>query len=131
MLSHVVIGIQDFERAFAFYQPLMAALGTRLRFSDASKNWAGWMPADAPRPLFLMRTPHDGQPASCGNGNMVAFDAPTREMVDTVYALALSLGGTCEGPPGLRAHYHPHYYGAYFRDTEGNKLCVVCHHAQD
>ena len=46
-----------------------------------------------------------------------------------VGALALAQGGSCEGAPGVRAHYHAHYYGAYFRDPDGNKLCVVCHAA--
>ena len=44
-----------------------------------------------------------------------------------VHALALAHGGTCDGPPGLRPEYHAHYYGAYFRDPDGNKLCVACH----
>ncbi|OXH86721.1 glyoxalase, partial [Burkholderia multivorans] len=51
----------------------------------------------------------------------------TRAHVDRCHALALQHGGTCEGPPGLRPHYHRDYYGAYFRDPDGNKLCVVCH----
>ena len=127
MLSHVSIGIQDFERAFGFYQALMAELGTRLRFSDADKAWAGWMPAEAPRPLFLITRPYNGQPAACGNGQMTAFDAPSRAAVDRAYATALAHGGMCEGPPGLRPQYHANYYGAYFRDPDGNKLCVVCH----
>jgi catechol 2,3-dioxygenase-like lactoylglutathione lyase family enzyme len=58
---------------------------------------------------------------------MMAFLAPDRATVDAVYALALSLGGRDEGAPGLRPHYHPHYYGAYFRDPEGNKLALACH----
>ncbi|KVE06791.1 VOC family protein [Burkholderia anthina] len=55
------------------------------------------------------------------------FYAPTRAHVDRCHAFALRHGGTCEGPPGLRPHYHRDYYGAYFRDPDGNKLCVVCH----
>jgi lactoylglutathione lyase len=47
--------------------------------------------------------------------------------VDQAYAIALQTGGTSEGAPGLRPEYHAHYYGAYFRDPDGNKLCVVCH----
>jgi len=58
---------------------------------------------------------------------MVAFLAESRALVDKAYAVALSNGGTSEGAPGLRPEYHEHYYGAYFRDPDGNKLCVVCH----
>ncbi|MCO4093717.1 MAG: hypothetical protein HEQ37_05385 [Acidovorax sp.] len=59
-----------------------------------------------------------------------AFMAPTRATVEAVHALALAHGGSSEGAPGLRPEYHPHYYAAYFRDPDGNKLCVVCHDEQ-
>ncbi len=62
---------------------------------------------------------------------MTALTAPSRAVVDRCHALALAAGGTCEGPPGLRPHYHPAYYGAYFRDLDGNKLCVVCHEPEE
>lgn len=58
---------------------------------------------------------------------MVALLAPDRPAVDTVYTSALAHGGTCEGAPALRVHYHPDYYGAYLRDPEGNKIRVCCH----
>jgi predicted lactoylglutathione lyase len=58
---------------------------------------------------------------------MVAFGAQSREAVDAFHAAALAAGGSDEGAPGLRAHYHPNYYGAYVRDLDGNKLCAVCH----
>ena len=58
---------------------------------------------------------------------MTAFLASSRDIVDKAYATALANGGCSEGPPGLRPEYHQHYYGAYFRDTEGNKICVACH----
>ena len=130
MLSHVYVGINDFEPAFAFYNAVMTDLGTRLRFSDAAKPWAAWQPAEGARPLFIIGTPYDGQAAACGNGQMVALMAPTRDAVDRAYASALAHGGLCEGPPALRPHYHANYYGAYFRDPDGNKLCVVCHDAE-
>jgi catechol 2,3-dioxygenase-like lactoylglutathione lyase family enzyme len=107
----------------------MAALGLPEKFCDPAKPWAAWMPSDAPRPLFIVGAPFDGQPASCGNGQMLALEAPDRAAVDRVHAAALAHGGRCEGAPGLRPQYHAHYYGAYFRDPEGNKLCVCCHHA--
>jgi catechol 2,3-dioxygenase-like lactoylglutathione lyase family enzyme len=129
MLSHVHIGIGDFGRAFDFYAPVMAALGLRLKFRDDAAQSAGWIGPQAPRPLLLIGKPFDRQPAQAGNGQMVALLAPSRDAVDRVHALALSLGASCEGAPGLRPHYHPDYYGAYFRDLDGNKLCVCCHSA--
>jgi predicted lactoylglutathione lyase len=61
---------------------------------------------------------------------MVAFLAESRATVDQAFSIALANGGTSEGPPGLRPEYHENYYGAYFRDPDGNKLCVACHSAQ-
>jgi lactoylglutathione lyase len=58
---------------------------------------------------------------------MVAFAAKDREAVRRAYAVALASGGTSEGEPGVRPEYHQRYFGAYFRDPDGNKLCVACH----
>lgn len=130
MISHVFIGINDFERGFAFYAVIMAELGLQLKFHETRIPWAGWVAPDAPRPLFLIGRPFDGHPATVGNGQMVALLASSRAMVDRVHALALSHGAQCEGAPGPRPHYHADYYGAYFRDPEGNKLCICCHQAE-
>jgi len=127
LLSQVFIGVSDFERALAFYRALMPVLGVQERFCDPSRPWAAWQSHPDPRPLLLVGTPFDGRPHEPGNGQMAALLAPSRASVDVTHAVALAHGGRCEGPPGLRPDYHAHYYGAYFRDTEGNKLCVVCH----
>ena len=127
MFSHIFVGVNDFARALAFYNPLMAALGIEARFCDPSRPWAGWQSEPGPRPLFLIGVPFDEQPHEPGNGQMVAFLAKSRAAVDQAFAVALANGGTSEGAPGLRPEYHEHYYGAYFRDPEGNKLCVACH----
>lgn len=129
MLSHVFVGVGDFDRALRFYGALMEPLGLQLKFCDASRPWAGWMQPGVARPLFLIGAPYDGQPASAGNGQMLALLAPDRGAVARAHAAALAHGGRCEGAPGLRPHYHPHYYGAYLRDPDGNKLCVCCHDA--
>jgi predicted lactoylglutathione lyase len=65
--------------------------------------------------------PFDGQGATGGNGTMVALMAASASVVDQVHAAALAAGGTCEGPPGQRMDG---FYGAYFRDLDGNKLCA-------
>jgi len=127
MISHVHIGITAFPRAFAFYSAVMEPLGYPLRFHDADKSWAGWKPADTARPLFLIGLPFNGAAATAGNGQMTALLAPSRAAVDAAYTAALASGGTCDGPPGLRPQYHENYYGAYFRDPDGNKICVCCH----
>lgn len=129
MISHVFVGVSDFERALAFYRPVMEALGVRERFCDPSRPWAGWESTPGPRPLFLIGSPYDGQAHAAGNGQMTALLAPSRAAVDAAYALALENGGSTEGAPGVRTEYHANYYGAYFRDPDGNKLCVVCHAA--
>lgn len=131
MLSHVCIGVRAFDRAFAFYSEVMSALGHELKFRELDRPWAGWMAKDQPRPLFIIGKPYDGNAAQSGNGQMVALLAHDRASVDRVYAVALANGGTCEGAPGLRAHYHPDYYGAYFRDLDGNKIGVCCHRPVD
>lgn len=130
MFSHIMLGVTDFKRAVSFYQPVMDALGLKFRFVDEAHPWAAWQSAGSDRPLFLIGKPYNKQVHEPGNGQMVAFLADSRQRVKQVYAAALASGGECEGPPNLRPEYHPHYYGAYFRDPDGNKLCVVCHAAE-
>jgi catechol 2,3-dioxygenase-like lactoylglutathione lyase family enzyme len=127
MLSHVFLGVNQFDQAFKFYSAIMGELGLQLRFCDVEKPWAAWVSPDTPRPLFLIGKPYDGNAASVGNGQMVALHAPSRDAVDRVYKQALAHGGSSEGAPGLRPEYHANYYGAYFRDVDGNKICVCCH----
>ncbi len=127
MFSHVFIGVSDFDRGLAFYTPLMAALGIEARFCDKNRPWAGWQSNPGPRPLFVIGKPYDTLAPTPGNGHTIAFLAGSREIVVEAFNVALAHGGTSEGPPGLRPEYHENYYGAYFRDPDGNKLCVACH----
>jgi catechol 2,3-dioxygenase-like lactoylglutathione lyase family enzyme len=119
--------VTDFDRALRFYKPLLAALDVELRWSDESIPWTGWHCDGKTRPYFVICKPYNGLAHSPGNGQMIAFSAKTRNVVRHAYAVALSNGGACEGPPGPRPHYHANYYGAYFRDPDGNKFCVACH----
>ena len=128
MFSHVFLGTNRFDEALAFYAAVLPTLGWKPRFKE--DGWAGWKPSEGGRPLFLIGRPYDGAPASPGNGQMTALLAPSRAAVHQFYEACLANGGTCEGPPGLRPHYHPDYYGAYVRDPDGNKLGVVCHDPQ-
>ena len=129
MFSHVTVGTSKLTRALRFYDATLAPLG--LQRTRTFKAAASYAPADfsgVNEPFWVVR-PLDGQAATAGNGVTVAFDAASRAAVDAFHRAALAAGGTCEGPPGLREHYHPDYYGAYVRDPDGNKVCVVCHRA--
>lgn len=128
MFSHTTLGTNDLPASLSFYDAVLFVLGHQRKFATA--HWAGWKPATADRPLFIVTAPFDGQPAAPGNGQMVAFLAPTRALVDRAHATALAAGGTDEGAPGLRPQYHPDYYGAYVKDPAGNKLCICCHEPQ-
>lgn len=127
MFSHFFMGVSNFERAYPFYKELMKNLQIEARFYDPNRPWAGWQSTPGPRPLFVIAKPNDGKAHHSGNGQMVAFVAKDRATVDLCYQKAIDFGGKTEGEPGLRAEYHEHYYGAYFRDLDGNKICVVCH----
>ena len=127
MISHVYLGVADFARAWRFYEAVLPLLGLKVRFSEPDKGWGVWQSPGRTRPLLLIGKPFDGKPAAPGNGPMTALLAPEHPTVDRAYAAALAAGGTSEGAPGLRPKYHAHYYGAYFRDPDGNKLCVCCH----
>lgn len=127
MISHLYIGVSDFDRAYRFYAALMDTLGLTLKFRNPDRPLAAWMQAGVPRPLFVIGGTYNGEAVDPGNGHMIALLASSRAIVDRAHATALAQGATCEGPPGVRPHYHEHYYGAYFRDLDGHKLCVACH----
>ncbi|SCC92894.1 Glyoxalase/bleomycin resistance protein/dioxygenase [Thiomonas sp. X19] len=131
MFTYLMLGTNDLARAVRFYDPVMAALGHARcdTGNDASDDEAGWGTYldDGRQELALwLCQPFNGQPASAGNGTMVALAARTRAQVDAFHAAALAQGGTNEGAPGLRPHYGPDFYAAYVRDPDGNKLAAVC-----
>lgn len=126
MFSHATVAVKDFDRAVGFYGKLLPEIGLMRSFYDPENSMASFRKPDQPRPLFFVTLPFEGE-ALPGNGPMIAFLCDDRPMVDAVHAKALELGGTDEGEPGERPDYHPHFYGCYVRDTEGNKICFVCH----
>ncbi|MBS7541959.1 VOC family protein [Ancylobacter oerskovii] len=126
LILYVTLGISAFDRTLAFYDPVMATLD-HVRSEDATPGWAGYGPDyDGGVSLWLCH-PFDGGAPAPGNGPMVAFRAASAEQVDAFHAAALAHGGTSEGAPGLRPHYTPHFYVAYVRDPDGNKLAAVFH----
>ncbi|MGE0715464.1 MAG: VOC family protein [Alphaproteobacteria bacterium] len=128
MYSHVTVGVADVARAQAFYDKVLATLGLKRIHDDP--NGSGYAARPDTTPQFWVLQPFNGSAATVGNGVTVAFEAKTRAEVDALHAAAMAAGGSDEGKPGLRPHYHADYYGAYLRDPDGNKLCVVCHRAE-
>ncbi len=116
MIGYVMVGTNNFDEAAKFYDDLLGVIGAgRFMDSDAFIAWA-----TAPgAPGFSICKPHDGNAATVGNGGMVAIAAGSKEQVDEIYAKAIELGGTDEGPPGARME---NFYAGYFRDLDGNKL---------
>lgn len=123
MFSHVTLGTNDWQRARPFWLAVMGALETEIFF----EHDRGIAFGTATGPKIFIGPAFDGKTATNGNGTHIAFIAKTRAIVDAFYAAALENGGSDEGKPGLRPHYHPNYYGAYVRDPDGNKLQAVCH----
>ncbi len=124
MFSHMTVGSNDIAKAKAFYDALVKPLG--LVCHASYPNAAGYGLTGG-RPQLWIVNPLDKNPASVGNGVTIGLDAPNRAAVDAAYKAGMAGGAKDEGAPGLRTHYHPNYYGAYLRDLDGNKLCVVCH----
>jgi predicted lactoylglutathione lyase len=118
MIGYVTLGTNNKERAAKFYDELLGVMGAKRSWEmDKLISWA-----TAPgTPMLMIITPADGKPATVGNGVMVALAAKDKAQVDAVYKKAISLGAKDEGPAGPRGDT---FYAGYFRDTDGNKLCV-------
>jgi len=123
MFGHVTIGTRDLTRAGLFHDAVLEVLGHTRAFERETLICYG----DRSGSRFFVMLPFDRKVASVGNGTHVAFHAVSRMVVDDFHSMALASGGTDEGLPGLRKHYHDHYYVAYVRDPDGNKLQAVCH----
>ena len=121
MIGYVTLGTNDIEKAAAFYDALLGELGaTRCMEMETFIAWA-----TDPNQLALSVTkPNDGNAATVGNGVMVALIADSNDKVDAIYAKAIELGATDEGPAGPRGDTG--FYAGYFRDLDGNKLNVFC-----
>ena len=116
MIGYVTLGTNDLEKAAPFYDRIAGLLDTpRMMEFD---NFIAWGKPDGGAGIGLTK-PFNGEPATVGNGVMVALAARDESHVDAIYNAALEMGGTCEGKPGWRGD---DFYAAYFRDLDGNKL---------
>ena len=123
MIGYVTLGTNDIDKARAFYDALFGSIGASRKLElDRGFTLYG---TGMGRPGVAITPPYDGGPASAGNGNMVAIPLDSRDKVDAFHAKAIELGGSDEGAPGLRTPEGERaFYGAYFRDPEGNKFCA-------
>ncbi|MNZ80069.1 Glyoxalase-like domain protein [compost metagenome] len=116
-ISHLSIGTNDFDRAKAFYDAVLPALGCRQIMAHP-----GAVAYGREYPEFWVQVPIDGRPASVGNGTHIGFLAETREAVNAFYQAALAAGATDDGAPGPRPDYGEPYYGCFVRDLDGHKI---------
>ena len=126
MIGYATVGTDDIDRARAFYDDLLGGIGAR-RVMEFPENGFTMYGTGARAPGLAVTRPYNGGAAQPGNGAMVALVMDSRDKVDRLHARALELGGSDEGAPGVRGPDGERaFYGAYFRDLDGNKLCAFC-----
>lgn len=128
MIDHTGVAVSDFERSKAFYGAALSAIGYALIMElpasvTGHADVAGF--GEPPKPDFWINSGMPNVPPI-----HVAFRVQSRATVDAFYKAAMAAGGTDNGAPGLRPHYHPHYYGAFVRDPDGHNIEAVCHEAE-
>lgn len=125
MLDHIGISVTDVKRSAEFYELALKPLGVHIEMPPTpdmiAAGYEGYGFGEDGKPYFWIGSSPPGGPLH------IAFAARTRSDVDAFYAAAIAAGGRDNGPPGIRAHYHPNYYGAFVLDPDGNNLEAVCH----
>jgi catechol 2,3-dioxygenase-like lactoylglutathione lyase family enzyme len=123
MIDHITFGVIDFARSTAFYDSAFAPLGLK-RLFDLPPEHSGGVSSTGygdSRPWFWLA---ESDPT---RGKLhIAIEAASRAAVDAFYAAAMAAGGRDNGPPGVRPHYHPNYYGAFVLDPDGHNIEAVC-----
>jgi catechol 2,3-dioxygenase-like lactoylglutathione lyase family enzyme len=123
MFDHVSLTVGDFKRSRAFYDAALLPLGVRVQYEATADDAEGspYAGYGKDRPMFWLNS----RGARSGPVH-IAFSAGTRAQVDAFYAAAMAAGGRDNGPPGVRPHYHPDYYGAFVLDPDGLNVEAVC-----
>ncbi len=130
MLDHLGFAVTDYRRSRDFYEHALTPLGYGVVMEvthEMSGGYEGCGFGPPGKPAFWVGV-GSGEP---GRGMHIAFVARSRAEVDAFYAAAITAGGKDNGPPGLRAHYHPSYYGAFVIDPDGHNIEAVCHAPED
>lgn len=131
MLDHVSIPVTDIHRSRQFYEQALTPLGYRLihDFGHAVSFGVreGYGASSDPGGEFWIYQGENKAPCLAVH---FAFSAVSREVVDVFHQSALAAGGKDNGAPGIRAHYHAHYYAAFIHDPDGYNIEAVCHRAE-
>lgn len=126
MIAYVTVGVDDIERAKRFYCSFLPALGYGLQEGPEGLSYV--LPVQKvhlhAHPDFYVKPTFNGEPASAGNGTMIAFEASNQKQVWTLHLAALLAGGSDEGAPGFRDAYGPNFFVGYLRDPQGNKIAL-------
>jgi catechol 2,3-dioxygenase-like lactoylglutathione lyase family enzyme len=128
VIDHLGLQVTDLARALRFYRQSLAPLGISVVMHLTKEETGGYEGAGLGRdgkPTFWLSAGERTAP-----GLHVAFIAESRAAVDRFFEAALAAGGVDNGAPGIRAHYHPNYYGAFVLDQEGHNIEAVCHAAE-
>ncbi len=119
MLDHVTIGIRDLDRSKILYDKVLRSIGIE-RLYAKGESFAGY--GIEQKAFFWI-----GQRDVLQTGTHIAFAAPNRKIVDEFHRMGIIAGGTDNGAPGLRLHYHQDYYGAFILDPDRHNIEAVCH----
>jgi catechol 2,3-dioxygenase-like lactoylglutathione lyase family enzyme len=125
MIDHLGFAVSDLARAKAFYKQALAPLGIEVLIEVPPEQSGGEAHIGfgaGGKPFFWI-----GSGKAVEGPVHIAFTAPSRAVVDAFYRAALAAGATDNGAPGIRAHYHPNYYGAFVFDLDGHNVEAVCH----
>ena len=120
MFDHVGLNVRDYATSRRFYEQALAPLGYSVVM--ANEEWHAAAFGEDEKPVFWV-----AQREPYGTGTHVAFHCATTELVDRFHEAAVAAGGSDNGAPGVREHYHPGYYAAFVLDPDGNNVEAVCH----
>lgn len=122
MIDHVTIRVSDYDKSRDFYTRALQPLGYEIatEYVEGDDRICGWKKRDKWNWWIRQKSPISGP-------TQIAWNADSRAQVDAFYAAAIAAGGKDNGAPGVRAHYHPGYYGAFVLDPDGNNIEAVCY----
>jgi catechol 2,3-dioxygenase-like lactoylglutathione lyase family enzyme len=124
MIGYVTIGARDSEASGKFYDAVMEAIGNERKFADG--GWIGYGRKGSDEHCVYICPPFNKEPATFGNGIMIAFKTDALQKVDIAHKAGLANGGSDEGKPGYRPPEKQSWYGGYLRDPTGNKIAIYC-----